>query len=157
MRRGWWARGSGTRSPRRLGAWGRSSWWATTPSSAPLSAGGLWPALAADGPVLQEIQRTKVRWQRTAWDQLREGKTATALGAYARHGHLTVSGTRAEAVTNVVEAWNADGRSGLIVTDASNAECHTVNLAAQAARHRAGELGAEALLITTAHGELALH
>jgi conjugative relaxase-like TrwC/TraI family protein len=123
----------------------------------PLSAGGLWPALATGGPELHEIQRTKVRWQRTAWDQFREGQTATALGAYARHGHLTVSGTRTEAVTSVVSAWNADGRSGLIVTDASNAECHTVNLAAQAARHTAGELGAEALPITTAHGELALH
>jgi conjugative relaxase-like TrwC/TraI family protein len=121
----------------------------------PLSAGGLWPLLAKGGPELREVHRTKLEWERKAWDLLRRGDAADALVAYARNGHLTMSATRADALAAAVAAWNADGRAGLIITDASNAERDAVNLQAQQCKLAAGELGATG--VTLAPTRAALH
>ena len=107
----------------------------------PLSAGGLWPLLAQGGPELHEVHRTKEKWERGAWGQLRIGNAEAALRLYARCGHVSMSGTRSEARTAAVDAWDGDGRTGVILTDASNAERDTVNVMAQNRRRAAGELG----------------
>ena len=122
-----------------------------------LSAGGLWPKLAANGPRLHAVQRTRVAWEQRGWDLWRRGATQEALATYARHGHVRLTATREEAVSAAVAAWNADGRTGLIITIASNAERHTANIQAQVYKAAAGELGTEAAVIRTAHGDVTLH
>src|SRR5205823_67583 len=74
---------------------------------------------------------------------------------YARHGHLAVCATRGEALAAAVRAWDEDGRDGLIVTDASNAERHRANGAAQTLRLLHGELGEEAVRGQGVAGEVA--
>jgi AAA domain/TrwC relaxase len=123
----------------------------------PLSAGGLWPMLADDGPRISGIRRTMLGWEAAAWQHLRAGETLAALGGYAEHGHLTVSATRWGAVDDAVRQWDADGRTGLIITDASNAERHRANVAAQQRRVAAHELGAMAQFLRTEEGLVALH
>ena len=118
----------------------------------PLSAGGLWPILAADGPRISGIRRTMLDWEARAWRDLRAGETYTALAAYAERGHLTISATRQGAVDAAVQQWDTDGRTGLIVTDASNAERHRANTAAQQCRIAAHELGDVAQLLSTEQG-----
>ena len=113
----------------------------------PLSAGGLWSLLADGGPHLHEVHRTTLQWERDAWQQLRRGHARGALAAYATHGRIRVSGTRSEALQAAVEAWDKDGRGGLIVTDASNAERDEANRQAQHRKWAAGELGADAVTI----------
>jgi conjugative relaxase-like TrwC/TraI family protein len=122
-----------------------------------LSAGGLWPILAADGPRLTGIRRTELPWERDAWHALREGQAASALTAYAQQGYLTMSATRADALQAAVTAWDTDGRTGLIVTDASNAERHRANHQAQQRRMARGELGRAALTVATECGDVELH
>ena len=107
----------------------------------PLSAGGLWPLLARGGPELQEVHRTQSRWERAAWRLLRTGEAGPALRLYARCGRVSMSATRSEAQAAAVGAWDADGRTGVIITDASNAERDAMNLLAQQRRQAAGELG----------------
>jgi conjugative relaxase-like TrwC/TraI family protein len=121
----------------------------------PISAGGLWPLLARGGPTLTEVRRTALEWQREAWACLRRGESATALDLYARHGNLDICATRSEALEAAVAAWDRDGRDGLIITDASNAERHRANTAAQTVR--LADLGETAVTAATAEGEVALH
>jgi conjugative relaxase-like TrwC/TraI family protein len=121
----------------------------------PISAGGLWPLLARGGPSLTEVRRTALEWQREAWASLRSGDSATALGLYARHGNLDICATRSEALEAAVAEWDADGRDGLIITDASNAERHRANAAAQTVR--LADLGETAVTAVTAEGEVAFH
>src|SRR5207247_6140872 len=54
-----------------------------------------------------------------------------------------------------VQAWDRDGRDGLIITDASNAERHRANTAAQTLR--LAELGETAVTIAAAEGEVLFH
>ncbi len=121
----------------------------------PISAGGLWPLLARGGPQLTEVRRTPLEWQREAWAHLRRGESAKALELYARRGNLQVCATRDEALEAAVRAWDRDGRDGLIITDASNAERHRANTAAQ--RVRLADLGETAVTAATAEGEVAFH
>jgi len=109
----------------------------------PVGAGGLWPLLAAGGPVLTEVRRTKLAWERQAWGLLRRGSAQEALAEYARHGQLSLSETRAGAIRRAIADWSRDGCGGLIVTDASNAERYAANQAAQRRRLQRGELGIE--------------
>jgi hypothetical protein len=106
---------------------------------------------------LTGIRRTELPWERDAWHALREGQATNALTAYAQHGYLTMSATRADALEAAVSAWDTDGRTGLIVTDASNAERHRANLRAQQRRMARGELGREALTVATECGDVELH
>ncbi len=121
----------------------------------PISAGGLWPLLARGGPTLTEVRRTALEWQREAWASLRSGDSAAALELYARHGNLDICATCSEALEAAVAAWDRDGRDGLIITDASNAERHRANTAAQTVR--LADLGETAVTAATAEGEVAFH
>ena len=114
--------------------------------------------MLAEGSVqLQRVYRTPLAWQREAWRHLREGRSTDALSAYATHGYLTLVDTRADALATAVEAWDRDGRAGQIITDASNAERHRANRAAQECRRSAGELGAVSVTLTRPEGTVALH
>ena len=119
-----------------------------------ISAGGLWPLLAQTGPRLTEVRRTRLGWERQAWAHLRRGEATQGLGLYARHGNVDISDTRASALERAVSAWDADGRDGLIVTDASNAERHRANLAAQQRRVDRADLGDSAVTARTPHGRV---
>ncbi len=122
-----------------------------------ISAGGLWPLLAASGPRLTEVRRTALRWQKDAWAHLRRGEATPALEAYARHGCVDVAPTRREALEHAIAAWDTDRRDGLIITDATNRERHRANRAAQALRHEHGELGPESVHARAAIGPIDLH
>lgn len=122
-----------------------------------ITAGGMRPQLAADAARLTEVRRTKLEWERQAWAHLRRGESTDALALYARHDRLTVAGTRAEALDQAVNRWNYDGRTGLIVTDASNVERYRANIAAQAFRLACRELGDEAIEVATPSGLVELH
>ena len=120
----------------------------------PIEAGGLWPILSRDGPSLTEVFRTRLAWELQAWTHLRRAEASDALRLYARHGHLEISETRSQAIRAAVTAWEKDGRKGLLVTDASNAERYRLNREAQGRRWAAGELGRTVVTVTTEHGEI---
>jgi len=123
----------------------------------PIGPGGLWPLLSAGGPRLTEVRRTKLAWERQAWGLLRRGEAQDALSAYARHGQLTLSATRAQTIRQAIKDWSRDGCRGLIVTDASNAERHAANQAAQQRRIQRGQLGAELVRFAGSEGAIDLH
>ncbi len=122
-----------------------------------IGAGSMWPHLSRGAVELTEVYRTRVAWERDAWTQLRHAQTEEAFTAYAEHGRLHLAGTRAESLERAVRDWARDGRTGLLITDASNAERDWLNQAAQEHRLRAGELGAEPLTVTRSSGPLTLH
>jgi hypothetical protein len=123
----------------------------------PIGPGSLWPLLSKGGPQLVQVWRTKLDWERKAWGHLRRGEGETALGLYARHGRLTLLNTRADALAQAIADWERAGRSGLIITDASNAERHRVNRQAQACRMEAEELGVAGVSATARDGEATFH
>ena len=100
------------------------------------------------------MRRTRLGWERQAWAHLRRGEATQGLGLYARHGNVDISDTRASALERAVRAWDADGRDGLIVTDASNAERHRANLAAQQRRVDRADLGDSAVTARTPNGRV---
>ena len=105
-----------------------------------IAAGGLWPLLAQRSPS-DGGPPHRLGWQRHAWAHLRRGEAPQALELYARHGCVDIR-TRAEALSTLPR-WDADGRDGLIITDATNSERHRANHAAQVLRLEHGELQPE--------------
>jgi hypothetical protein len=79
-----------------------------------IAAGGQWPLLAKGGPMLTEVRRTRLVWEREAWVHLRSGESAKALDLYARHGKLDICATRGDALDSAVTAWNHDARGPII-------------------------------------------
>ena len=122
-------------------------------------AGGLWPLLSRGAPELTEVYRTRLRWERDAWSALRHGRSTEAFAAYAEHGCVHLASTRAESLERAVRDWARDGRTGLLITDASNAERDWLNRAAQEHRLLAGDLGTDSVTLTRPRprGDLALH
>jgi conjugative relaxase-like TrwC/TraI family protein len=121
-----------------------------------INAGGLWPLLARGALELTEVYRTHLRWERDAWSELRHGNSDSAFAAYAEHGRLHMAGTRAESLERAVHDGARDGRTGLLITDASNAERDWLNTEAQRHRLLAGELGQDGIGIDRPHGALTL-
>jgi ATP-dependent exoDNAse (exonuclease V) alpha subunit len=119
---------------------------------APLAVGGVWPSLSAGGPQLRGVFRTKLAWEKTAWTHLRIGEADEALRLYARHGHLRLLENRYAATEAAVDAWDADGRTGLLITDSSNRELSHINRMAQARKKTAGELGETSVSVETRNG-----
>jgi conjugative relaxase-like TrwC/TraI family protein len=122
-----------------------------------IPAGGLWPLLSRGAPELTEVYRTRLRWERDAWSSLRHGRSTEALAAYAGHGRLRLSPTRAESLEQAVRDWARDGRTGLLITDASNAERDWLNRAAQEHRLLAGDLGPEGVTVERPQGTVTFH
>jgi hypothetical protein len=122
-----------------------------------IPAGGLWPLLSRGAPRLTEVHRTRLPWERDAWSALRHGRSAEALATYAEHGHLRLSPGRADSLEQAVRDWARDGHTGLLITDASNAERDWLNRAAQEHRLLAGELGDEQVTLPSPQDDLVLH
>src|SRR5512135_714692 len=122
-----------------------------------INAGGLWPLLSRGSAELTEVFRIRSEWERVATTQLRRGESAAALGAYAEHGRLRLSPTRAESMQRAVHDWARDGRTGLLITDATNAERDWLNTEAQRHRVLAGELGAGTVAVEREEGTLTVH
>jgi conjugative relaxase-like TrwC/TraI family protein len=114
----------------------------------PIGAGGLFAELQQHAPTVEltEVRRARHEWERDAWQQIRDGRPEPALAAYAQHDRLHVSDDRQQAAERMVAAWDRDRREvgeeqAVMLTDASNAELDQINLLAQQARDRQGELG----------------
>ncbi|MHB1539262.1 MAG: MobF family relaxase [Solirubrobacteraceae bacterium] len=114
----------------------------------PIGAGGLFTELQQHAPTaeLTEVRRARQEWERDAWQQVRDGQAEQALAAYAEHERLHLSDDRNQAAERMVAAWDQDRREvgqeqAVMLTDASNAELDQINLLAQQARDRNGELG----------------
>ena len=121
-----------------------------------IGAGGLWPLLARGSPELVEVHRIQSEWEREATTHLRHGRSAAAFSLYAGHGRLRLSATRADSLERAVGDWARDGRTGLLITDATNAERDWLNTAAQKHRVLAGELGTDSVTVARNQGEFAL-
>jgi ATP-dependent exoDNAse (exonuclease V) alpha subunit len=122
-----------------------------------INAGGLWPLLARGGPELTEVHRTRSVWEREATTDLRHGRSTTAFTAYAAHNRVRLARTRAESLEGAVHDWARDGHTGLLITDATNAERDWLNCEAQRHRLLAGELSADAVTVPREGSSLALH
>ena len=85
-----------------------------------INAGGLWPLLSRGSAELTEVYRIRsgvgARGDDppAAWARARP-----RFEAYAEHGRLRLSPTRAESLQRAVHDWARDGRSGLLITDAT--------------------------------------
>jgi conjugative relaxase-like TrwC/TraI family protein len=140
-----------------IGMHGRLVMLGDTAQLGSIGAGGLWPLLSRGAPKLREVHRTRLPWERDAWSALRHGRSTEAFAGYAEHDRLLLSSTRAESLERAVRHWARDGRTGLLITDASNAERDWLNRAAQEHRRLAGELSAEEVTVRRPHGDLTLH
>lgn len=122
-----------------------------------VGAGGAWVRLrrhaeAANGYCeLMQVHRQRREWERTALDELRQGRGAEALASYLIHDRVHVAPTRAEARRQVAEAWNrarlVGERAGRPIADfvmvaATREDVAVLNSWAQGMRLRDGELGA---------------
>ncbi len=95
---------------------------------------------------LREIHRARNPEEARAWTDLRAGRVEEALTWYRDQGLLRLYDTRPELLHGMLEEWWAAGPDrGVMVVDTSNEERDELNAMAQARRHEAGELGAEAL------------
>jgi conjugative relaxase-like TrwC/TraI family protein len=121
----------------------------------PVGPGGLWTtthrmAEAAGRAVeLDVVRRARDRREAKAWGDLRHGRIAEALAWMRDERRLVLYETRGELLAGMVEDWWQGNRDGLMVVDSSNAERDELNRLAQARRLEAGELGAEALRISS--------
>ena len=122
-----------------------------------IPAGGLWPLLSRGALELTEVYRTRLPWERDAWSALRHGRSTAAFAAYAERGRLRLSETRADSLERAVRDWARDGRTGLLITDATNAERDWLNHAAQEHRLRAGDLGPEGVTVERHDGAVTFH
>jgi conjugative relaxase-like TrwC/TraI family protein len=114
-----------------------------------IGAGGIYKELQDRAPTaeLVEVQRARHEWERTAWEQVRNGEPGPALAAYQAHDRMNIHDTRAEATVAMVEHWDQvrktlPGNEAVMITDATNLERDQVNAMAQERRIQAGELGA---------------
>jgi conjugative relaxase-like TrwC/TraI family protein len=114
----------------------------------PIGAGGLFKDLeqATPSAELKEVRRARNQWERTAWQQIREGNATAALAQYQANDRLHIAETRQQAIDQMVADWNRaranhpEGRS-VMLTDASNRELDEINAKAQQHRAQNGELG----------------
>ena len=113
----------------------------------PIGAGGVFGEIKDCAPhaELTEIRRARNDWERQAWQQIRDGHAHDALAAYQAHDQLHIADTRQEAAQEMVAAWDqarqqVGDQQAVMLTDASNTELDQLNLLAQQARDRRGEL-----------------
>jgi len=72
-----------------------------------IDAGGVFRGLLARGGAVEltENRRQREGWERDALAALREGATAPALAAYARHGRLVMEDTAGEVRERLISDW----------------------------------------------------
>lgn len=113
-----------------------------------IGAGGLFKEIESKVPTaeLTEVHRAHHKWERNAWEQIRNGEPGPALAQYQAHDRLHIHDTRAQAAKAMVENWDQTrgslpGGQAVMITDASNQERDQINAMAQERRAQAGELG----------------
>jgi conjugative relaxase-like TrwC/TraI family protein len=114
-----------------------------------IGAGGIYKELLDRAPTaeLKKVIRANHAWERTAWEQVRNGEPGPALAAYQANDRMNIHDTRVEATVAMVDHWDQvrktlPGNEAVMITDATNLERDQVNAMAQERRIQAGELGA---------------
>ncbi len=96
---------------------------------------------------ITQIRRQREDWQRDATRQLATGRTAEAVDAYDRQGHIHVAETRDQARSDLVDRWDRDRAASpnatRIILTHTNDEVRALNLAARERLRAGGELGAD--------------
>ncbi len=105
---------------------------------------------------LTQVRRQTAPWQREATQALSAGRTAEALEAYDRAGHVVDAATRDEARRQMLTAWRDAGdehpAGSRLMLAYTRDDVRMLNAEARAMRKDAGELGAGES-VTTARGE----
>jgi len=110
-----------------------------------IDAGGAFRGLLNRLPVseLANNRRQADAWERQALEELRHGDVAAALNAYNAHGRVTIDVTPSAQVATMTTAWWEARQAGqdVLLLAYRRAEVRSLNIAAQARREAAGELG----------------
>jgi Ti-type conjugative transfer relaxase TraA len=101
---------------------------------------------------ITDIRRQREDWQRSATRQLATGRTAEAVDAYERRGHVHAAETRDEARQELIDRWDrdraADPRASRIILTHTNDEVQALNGMARERLRAAGDLGEDTALKT---------
>jgi Ti-type conjugative transfer relaxase TraA len=101
---------------------------------------------------LQEVQRQRHTWQRTATQELATGSTAEALGRYERNGALIQVSTREAARTALLARWAKEGKEhpgqSRLMLAYTREDVRELNELARALRQQTGELGSAEKIAT---------
>jgi Ti-type conjugative transfer relaxase TraA len=101
---------------------------------------------------LQEVQRQRHTWQRTATQELAAGNSAKALGRYERHGALIQVSTREAARTALLARWAKEGKEhpdqSRLMLAYTREDVRELNEFARALRQQTGELGSAERIAT---------
>lgn len=107
------------------------------------------------GVEITQIRRQREDWQRDATRQLATGRTAEAVNAYDRHGHIHVAETRDRARSDLVDRWDRDRAAApdatRIILTHTNDEVRAINIAARERLRAGGDL-AEDVAVRTERG-----
>jgi conjugative relaxase-like TrwC/TraI family protein len=92
---------------------------------------------------LKEIRRQNDAWARKAVKDLAEGRAQEALQAFVQKGLVKVSETKEEAMRMLVTDWLQEARplKSTLLLAGTRAEADSLNLLAQEARQKRGDLG----------------
>jgi Ti-type conjugative transfer relaxase TraA len=99
---------------------------------------------------LSKIWRQQADWMKAATASLAEGRTREALEAYDGHGMVQGHTDKAEAITAILDQWQAGRDRGgtQIILTATNADAAEINHAARERLKTAGALGQDHELLT---------
>ncbi|HZG47852.1 MAG TPA: Ti-type conjugative transfer relaxase TraA [Allosphingosinicella sp.] len=101
---------------------------------------------------IRDIRRQQEGWQRSATRQLATGRTAEAVDAYDRRGHVHAAETRDEARQELIDRWDKDRAAepqlSRIILTHTNEEVQALNGIARERLRGAGELGEDVTLTT---------
>jgi Ti-type conjugative transfer relaxase TraA len=107
---------------------------------------------------LTEVRRQKLDWQRTATQNLSNGKTTEALNAYDKHHNITTVETRDDARKALIARWAHDHKqnpnASQLVMAFTRDDVKALNHDIRALREQTGQLG-ESHRITTETGKKA--
>jgi len=96
---------------------------------------------------IAEVRRQRAEWQRDATRELATGRTAEALGRYARAGMVVGHDTREAARAALVEGWDRERRQApersRVILASTREDVAALNGLARARLRAAGALGAE--------------
>ena len=109
---------------------------------------------------LGDIQRQKIQEQREIAKRLATGKIPEAFDAISRNGGFKWSGTKMEAIENLVKHWASDKElfpcSSTLILAHANSEVRILNEYVRIYRKERGELGNKEFLCETPYGKVYL-
>ena len=133
----------------------------------PIGPGGLWTQThelarrRGRAAELTVVRRARDPEEAAAWSDIRHGSVRAGLEWYRKHGRIHLYQTRRELLAGQVERWwqatlahraggeRSTARPPVMLVDTSNAERDVLNRMAQERRVEAGELGQEALKLSS--------